>query len=72
MPLVPIVDWSKWPLIDALAYINDIICHSQSVKDHLDHVEQVDSCPFGYKTKIEPMSPFQKEVFWRRARVQPF
>ena len=43
----------------ALAYIDDIICHSQSVEDHLDHVEQVmEIYDRLYEAKIEQMSPF--------------
>ena len=46
MPLVRKVGWSKLaldrlPAGIALAYIDDIIFHSKSIEDHLDHVEQV-------------------------------
>ena len=47
-----------------MAYIDDIICHSKSIEDHLDHVEQVMEihARFGMKLRLNKCHLFQKEV----------
>jgi hypothetical protein len=47
-----------------LAYIDDVIIHSATVEDHLDHVEQVLAlhAKFGMKLRLNKCHMFQKEV----------
>ena len=47
----------------ALAYIDDIICHSKSIEDHLDHVEQVMEIHsrFGMKLRLNKCHLFKKK-----------